>query len=66
VFKGPSAYSSLAAGRPGMPSEGWVYLLLEGGKNHRCDGGYLVRFNLSWVLEGEKTGDGTVPDWGNP
>jgi len=23
----------------------------------------IARFNLSWLLEGEKTGDGTVPDW---
>ena len=63
VYSGPSAYSSLTAGRPGTPSEGWIYLLLEGGEKHRYDGGHLARFNLDWVLQGEKTGDGTVPDW---
>ena len=35
VFKGPSAYSSLSAGRPGTPSEGWLYILFEGGQSHR-------------------------------
>jgi len=63
IFEGPSAYSSLTAGRPGTPSEGWIYILLEGGKKHRYDGAHLARFNLSWLLEGEKTGDGEVPDW---
>ena len=63
VFEGPSAYSSLSAGRPGTPSEGWIYLLLEGGKKVYSGGGYLARFNLSWVLEGEKTGDGELPKW---
>ena len=24
---------------------------------------HLARFNLSWLLAGEKTGDGEVPDW---
>jgi hypothetical protein len=28
VHEGPFAYSSLAAGRPGTPGEGWIYLLL--------------------------------------
>ncbi len=31
VFEGPGAYSSLAVGRPQTPSEGWIYLLFEGG-----------------------------------
>jgi hypothetical protein len=27
-----------------------------------CDkSGYLARFNLSWLLEGEDTGDGELP-----
>ena len=46
VEKGNFAYSSLAAGRPGTPSEGWIYLLYE------SDGGArLARFNLSWLTE---------------
>ncbi len=58
VFDGPSAYSSLAAGRPGTPSEGWIYLHFEGGPG---GGGTVARFNLSWLLAGEKTGDGAIP-----
>ena len=60
VFDGPCAYSSLNAGRPGTSSEGWLYLLFEGGQSHKYEGGYLARFNLSWLLEGEKTGDGEL------
>jgi sialidase-1 len=68
--EGKFAYSSLAAGRPKTPSEGWIYLQFEGNPNG--DGNWrsrperengIARFNLSWLLEGEKTGDGTVPDW---
>lgn len=58
VFAGNFAYSSLDAGRPGTPSEGWIYLLYEGGPE---GGGTFCRFNLSWVLAGETTGDGEVP-----
>ena len=57
VSAGPGAYSSLDAGRPGTPGAGWIYLLFEGG------GGKMARFNLSWLLAGEKTGDGEVPGW---
>ena len=57
VVEGRFAYSSLAAGRPGTAGEGWIYLLFEE------RGGSLARFNLSWLLEGEATGDGEVPDW---
>jgi len=32
VHKGWSAYSSLASGKPGTSSEGWVYLQFEGGE----------------------------------
>ncbi|MDA1266900.1 MAG: sialidase family protein [Planctomycetota bacterium] len=60
VFDGPSAYSSMAAGRPGTPSEGWIYLHFEGGPGG--GGAHIARFNLSWLLEGEATGDGEVPD----
>ena len=59
VDEGPSAYSSLAAGRPGTASEGWLYLQFE----ERDGGGRLARLNLSWLLEGESTGDGDVPGW---
>lgn len=64
VNEGPSAYSSLSAGRPGTPSEGMVYLLFEGGPEHRYSAMQVARFNLSWLLEeGEMTGDGEIPEW---
>ncbi len=48
VDKGSFAYSSLAAGRPGTPSEGWIYLMYE------SDGGAkIARFNLAWITEGQ-------------
>ena len=59
VDAGPFAYSSLDAGRPGTASAGWIYLLYEKGEA----GGTVARFNLGWVLGGEKTGNGAVPDW---
>lgn len=52
VFPGPSAYSSLAVGRPGTASEGWIYLFFEGGERHSYEGVYLARFNLAWLLAG--------------
>lgn len=62
VHDAQSAYSSLAAGRPGTPSEGWIYLLYEHGtETAQYVGGTLARFNLSWILEGERTGDGELP-----
>lgn len=61
AHEGPFAYSSLAAGRPGTAGEGWVYLLFEGGETGPYDGGHVARFNLSWLLEGEATGDGEAP-----
>ena len=60
VFDGPSAYSSMTAGRPDTPSEGWIYLHFEGGPG---GGSQVARFNLSWVLDGTMTGDGQLPDW---
>jgi sialidase-1 len=60
VFDGAFAYSSLTAGRPGTASDGWIYLLFEGGPQ---GGATVARFNLTWLLEGEKTGDGPVPGW---
>lgn len=56
VDAGPSAYSCLAVGRPGTPSDGWIYLHYESG-----GGSQLARFNLTWLLEGEATGDGELP-----
>lgn len=62
VFEGGGAYSSLDAGRPQTDSEGLIYLHFEGGP----DGGSTVaRFNLGWILAGELTGDGNLPDWLN-
>ncbi|MCP4783959.1 MAG: exo-alpha-sialidase [Fuerstiella sp.] len=58
VYEGASAYSSLTAGRPGTPSEGWIYLHFEGGPE---GGSQVARFNLSWLIAGEPTGDGTIP-----
>lgn len=58
VFDGTSAYSSLDAGRPGTPSEGWIYLHFEGGPG---GGSQVARFNLAWLLDGESTEDGEIP-----
>ncbi len=61
VYEGPSAYSSLAVGRAGTPSEGVAFLLFEGGPDGRYSAMQLARFNLSWLLQGEPTGDGELP-----
>tara|TARA_Y100001934_G_scaffold146106_1_gene175517 strand:- start:16806 stop:18101 length:1296 start_codon:yes stop_codon:yes gene_type:complete len=58
IDAGRFAYSSLTAGRPGTPSEGWIYLHYE---NYR--GSIMARFDLAWLLQGEATGDGKVPGW---
>ena len=63
VYEGPSAYSSLNAGRTGTPSEGMIYLLVEGSKEHVYGGVQIARFNLPWLLGGDRTGNGEVPDW---
>ena len=57
VQKESFAYSSLTAGRPETRSQGWIYLHFE------SDGSKVARFNLSWLLKGEKTGDGEIPKW---
>ncbi len=49
VFEGPSSYSSMAAGRPGTPSEGYTYLLFEGGPDGQYSAIQLARFNLAWI-----------------
>lgn len=58
VFDGPSGYSAMYAGRPGTPSEGWIYVHFEGGPN---GGATVARFNLAWILDGVSTGDGFIP-----
>ena len=57
VYEGPSGYSSLTAGRHGTPSEGWIYLHFE------SNGSKVARFNLSWLLAGEPTGDGELVEF---
>lgn len=58
VEPGSFGYSSLAAGRPGTPSEGMIYL------HYSSGGSKVARFNLAWVLaDGELTGDGQVPGY---
>jgi sialidase-1 len=48
------AYSSLAAGKTGTPSEGWLYLFYEGAEGRDERGrGYIVRFNLAWLTDGK-------------
>lgn len=52
VDEGNFAYSSLSVGRPGTPSDGWIYLFYEGRGDAR-----MARFNLAWLTEGH--------DWQN-
>ncbi|MEM7015295.1 MAG: sialidase family protein, partial [Verrucomicrobiota bacterium] len=63
VYEGESAYSSMVAGRPGTGAEGLIFLLFEGGPKGRYTAMQLARFNLTWILGGEETGDGEIPDW---
>jgi sialidase-1 len=59
VEEGGSSYSSMAAGRKGTPSEGWIYLLYEGEQIRDMDynagsrPARIARFNLAWVTEGK-------------
>jgi sialidase-1 len=57
ITEGGFGYSSLNAGRPKTKSEGYIYCHFESG------GTKVARFNLSWLLKGEKTGDGDIPEW---
>ena len=57
VTEGGFGYSSMAAGMPGTPGEGKIYLMFESG------GAKVATFNLSWLVEGEPTKDGEIPDW---
>ena len=59
VDAGRSGYSSLAVGRFQTVSEGWIYLLYE---HDPFKGAHLARFNLQWLLAGEPTGDGNLPE----
>ena len=61
VYAPHGAYSSLVAGRPDTASEGRIYLLFEGGPDGTYSAMQVARFNLSWILEGERTGNGEVP-----
>lgn len=47
-------YSSLAAGREGTPSEGYIYMLYEtrSDPDTRFEQGYIARFNLAWLTKG--------------
>ena len=58
IFEGRFAYSSVTAGFNGTPSEGNIYCHFEGGPSGASS---VAIFNLSWLLGGEKTGNGTVP-----
>ncbi|MCL4201897.1 MAG: glycoside hydrolase [Pirellulaceae bacterium] len=63
VHESHAAYSCLDAARPGTPGEGTIYLLFEGGPDGPYTAMQFARLNLSWILAGEPTGDGEVPDW---
>jgi len=63
VYQGPAAYSSLGAGRPDTAGDGTIFLLFEGSPEHCYGAMQIARFNLSWILEGELTGNGEVPAW---
>jgi sialidase-1 len=52
VHDGPGAYSTLAVGRTGTPSQGKIYLLFEGGPKAWDEAVHVAAFNLSWVLNG--------------
>ena len=66
VYAPHGAYSSLVSGRPDTASEGLIYLLFEGGPDGQYSAMQVARFNLSWILEGERTGSGQVPEWALP
>ena len=59
VDAGRSGYSSLAVGRNQSFSAGWIYLLYE---HDPFKGAHIVRFNLTWVINGTLTGDGAIPN----
>jgi sialidase-1 len=60
---GPAAYSTLAVGRPGTASAGWIGCAFESGVADAKEGVTAARFTLGWLLRGTLTGDGTLPAW---
>ena len=58
VWKEAFQYSSLSVGRPDTKSEGWIYMHFEG----QLPRSHVARFNLSWLMDGNPTGDGEVPN----
>ena len=48
VYEGPSAYSSLAAGKDGN-----IYLLFERGDKKLYESIAVARFNLEWLTKGQ-------------
>jgi sialidase-1 len=63
IYAPHGAYSSLVAGRPDTATAGQIYLLFEGGPDGVYTAMQVARFNLSWIVAGEPTGNGTVPQW---
>jgi sialidase-1 len=67
VEEGEFAYSSMAAGRKGTPSEGWIFIMFEGESlidmeyNAGRRPAYIARFNLDWVTGGRDWRD-FLPD----
>jgi sialidase-1 len=51
VDPGGFGYSAMVAGRPGTPTEGYVYLLYEKIEKGNYVGGHLAIFNLAWLME---------------
>lgn len=51
IDQGGFGYSSLVAGRPGTPTEGYIYLLYEKIENGQYIGGNIAKFNLAWLME---------------
>ncbi|MHB8901702.1 MAG: sialidase family protein, partial [Thermoguttaceae bacterium] len=62
VYDGPSAYSNLAAGRVGTPSQGKIFLLFEGGPDGHNAAIQVVAFNLAWLLDGRDPGQFLPPN----
>lgn len=65
IDSGPSDYSGLSAGRKGTSSEGIIYLIYGRDRNHEELAPRIARFNLAWLVNGELTGDGNIPEWVN-
>lgn len=65
IDSGPSDYSGLSAGRKGTPSEGLIYLMYGRDRDNLELAPRIARFNLAWLVNGELTGDGTIPEWVN-